>query len=82
MATLNDEQLCALHTLARNPGGSTEATLLDQGFTAVQLAWLVYVGLAKLRAGSRPKVFRLKITEVGRKAIAELPELLGKGERD
>ena len=38
MAALSDEQLRALRFLARHPGGCTEATLLKQGFTAVQLA--------------------------------------------
>jgi hypothetical protein len=33
MATLSDEQLHALRFLARHPGGCTEATLLEQGFT-------------------------------------------------
>jgi hypothetical protein len=45
--------------------------LLKQGFTAVQLGPLVYAGLAKLRGAGRPKVFRVKIPEAGRKAIAE-----------
>src|SRR5215471_10166898 len=40
MATLRDEQLRALRFLARHPGGCTEATLLKQGFTAVQLGYL------------------------------------------
>jgi hypothetical protein len=71
MATLSDEQLRALRFLALHPGGCTEATLLKQGFTAVQLGPLVYAGLAKLRGESRPKVFRVKITVAGRKAIAE-----------
>ena len=70
MATLSDEQLRTLRFLARHPGGCTEATLLRQGFTAVQLGPLVYARLAKLRGESRPKVFRVKITEAGRKAIA------------
>jgi hypothetical protein len=35
MATLSDEQLRALRFLARHPDGCTEATLLEQGFTAV-----------------------------------------------
>ena len=70
MATLSDEQLRALRFLARHPGGCTEATLLRQGFTAVQLSPLVYAGLAKLRGTGRSKVFRVKITEAGRKAIA------------
>jgi hypothetical protein len=39
-------QLRAMRFLARHPGGCTEATLLNQGFTAVQLGPLVYAGLA------------------------------------
>jgi hypothetical protein len=70
MATLSDEQLRALRFLACHPGGCTEATLLKQGFTAVQLGQLVYAGLAKLRGAGRPKVFRVKITEAGQRAIA------------
>jgi hypothetical protein len=46
MATLSDEQLRALRFIARHPGGCTEATLLKQGFTAVQLGQLVFTGLA------------------------------------
>ena len=71
MATLSDEQLRALRFLARHPGGCTEATLLEQGFTAVQLGYLVYAGLAKLRGAGRPKMFRVKIAEAGQRAIAE-----------
>ena len=70
MATLNDEQLRALRFLARHTRGCTEATLLEHGFTAGQLGYLIYAGLANLRGESRPKVFRVKITEAGRKAIA------------
>jgi hypothetical protein len=70
MATLSDEQLRALRFLARHPGGCTEATLLEQGFTAAQLGPLLYVGLAKLRGAGRPKVFRMKITAAGQRAIA------------
>ena len=70
MATLSDEQLRALRFLARHPGGCTEATLLKQGFTAVQLSPLVYAGLAKLRGTGRSKVFRVKITAAGQRAIA------------
>jgi hypothetical protein len=69
MATLSNEQLRALRFLARHPGGCTEATLLEQGFTVAQLGSLVYAGLAKLRGAGRPKVFRVKITEAGRMAI-------------
>ena len=71
MGTLTDDQLRALRFLARHPGGCTEATLLKQGFTAAQLGPLVYAGLAKLCRAGRPKVFRVKITVAGRKAIAE-----------
>jgi hypothetical protein len=52
----------------------TEATLLEQGFTAGQLGWLVYSGFAKLRRGggyTRAKEFRVKITEAGQRVIAE-----------
>jgi hypothetical protein len=41
MATLSDEHLRALRFLARHSNGFTEATLLDQGFTAGQLGYLV-----------------------------------------
>jgi hypothetical protein len=72
--TLSDEQLRALHFLARHRGGCTEEALLEQGFTAGQIGYLVFAGFAKLRtlAGrqSRPK-FVVKITASGRKAIAE-----------
>ena len=70
MATLRDEQLRALRFLARHPGGCTEATLLKQGFTTAQLGQLVYAGLAKLRGTGRSKVFRVKITAAGQRAIA------------
>jgi DNA-binding MarR family transcriptional regulator len=72
MATLTDEHLRALRFLARHPGGCTEATLLKQGFTTGQLGHLVYAGFAKLRrGGGYAKVFRVKITEAGQRAIAE-----------
>ena len=73
MATLSDEHLRVLRFLARHPGGCAEATLLKQDFTTGQLGWLVYAGLAKLRRGAgrtSTKVFRVKITAAGRKAIA------------
>jgi hypothetical protein len=74
MAMLTDEQLRALRFPARHRGGCTEAMLLAQGFTAGQLGWLVYSGFAKLRRGggsTNTKVFRVKFTDAGRKAIAE-----------
>jgi hypothetical protein len=61
MVTLTDEHLRALRFLARHRGGCTEEVLLAQGFTAAQLGWLVYAGLAKLRRGggfTSAKVFR------------------------
>ena len=69
MATLSDAQLRALRLLARHPGGCMEEMLLEQGFTAGQLGWLVYTGFGKLRrAGGymSAKEFRVKITEAGR----------------
>jgi hypothetical protein len=72
MATLSDEHLRALRLLALHPSGCTELTLLEQGFTTGQLGHLVYAGLAKLREGAgrtSAKVFRVKITTAGRKAI-------------
>ena len=70
-APLTDEQLRALHILARHPRGAAEAKLLEQGFTAGQLSPLVIAGLVNLRRGGRPTVLRVKITTAGRKAIAE-----------
>jgi hypothetical protein len=71
MAPLTDEHLRALRFLASRRHGYKEATLLKQGFTAGQLGWLVSVGLAKLRPGAGGKVPMVRITEEGRKAIAE-----------
>jgi hypothetical protein len=71
MATLTDEQLRALRFLAEHPSGCTEARLLANGFTAGQVGWLVSAGLAKLRGAGHSTVFRVKITKVGQKAIAE-----------
>jgi hypothetical protein len=74
MATLSDEHLRALRFLAGRRAGCTEEVLLEQGFTAGQLGWLVYAGLAKLRRGggfTSAKVLRVKITEAGQRAIAE-----------
>jgi hypothetical protein len=54
MGALTDDQLRALRFLARRPGGCTEATLLEQGFTAGQLGHLIFAGLAKLRGTRHP----------------------------
>jgi hypothetical protein len=58
--------------------------LLEQGFTAGQLGWLVYSGFAKLRRGGGPtstKAFRVKITAAGQRAIAATGAAR-EGERD
>jgi hypothetical protein len=74
MATLSDEHLRALRFLGQHRGGCAEVVLLGQGFTTAQLGYLVFVGLAKIRAvagrQNRPR-FAVKITAAGRKAIAE-----------
>jgi len=71
MPNLSDEHLRALRFLARHSNGFTEATLLKQGFTVGQIGYLVYAGLAKLRRVGPTKVFRVKITAAGRRAMAE-----------
>jgi hypothetical protein len=71
MVKLNDENRRALGILARHPHGCTEAMLFELGFTVDQLGNLVSFGLAKLRPAGRQKVFLVKITAAGRKAIAE-----------
>ena len=73
MATpnLSDEQLRALRFLARHRGGCAEMVLLEQGFTTAQLGYLVFAGLAKIRAVGGRHRFLVKITAAGRKAIAE-----------
>jgi hypothetical protein len=71
MPNLSDEQLRALRFLARHPNGCKGAMLIEQGFTAGQLGHLIFVGLAKLRPAGRRKVFLVKITAAGWKAIAE-----------
>jgi hypothetical protein len=68
---LSDEHLRALHFLALHPGGCTEATMLEQGFTVGQLNRLVIARLAKLRLGDGGKAFLVKITAAGQRAIAE-----------
>ncbi len=69
MPKLTDEQHRALRLLARHPHGCTEAELFEQSFTVGQLGHLVFMGLAKIRAGGRRKIFVVKITAAGRKAI-------------
>jgi hypothetical protein len=45
--------------------------LLEQGFTVGQLGQLVFSRLPKIRPAGRQKVFLVKITAAGLKAIAE-----------
>jgi hypothetical protein len=71
MAKLSDEQRRALRILARYPYGCTEAVLLEQGFTVAQLGELIFAGFAKIRAAGRQKVFLVKITAAGQRAIAD-----------
>jgi hypothetical protein len=77
MPELTDEQRRALRRLARHPDGCAEAELLVDGFTIGELTDLVIDGLAIGRVAriafdgrERPVVW-MKITEAGRKAIAE-----------
>jgi DNA-binding MarR family transcriptional regulator len=73
MAKLSNERRRALRILARHLDGCAEAVLLAEGFSIGQLAELALEGLAETRraqVGSRHRVW-IKITEAGRKAIAE-----------
>jgi hypothetical protein len=77
MVALTDEQRRALQLLAGSPNGCTEAILMAHGFHLAMLGKLAFDGFANVEAretmaGSRRmKVFWLRITEAGRKAIAE-----------
>ena len=67
----------ALELLADSANGCTEAIMLAHGFTPKVIANLVDAGLAtaegsQVHAGRRPvDVVRMRITEAGRRAIAE-----------
>jgi hypothetical protein len=75
--SLSAEQRRALEMLAGSPCGATKARLLGDGFTVDMLADLVREGLATaqretLRAGGREiRVERYRITDAGRRAIAQ-----------
>jgi hypothetical protein len=77
MVSLTPEQRRALRFLARHPDGCAEAELLVDGFTIGQLTDLVIDGLATGRVariafdGREKPVVWMKITEAGRKAIAD-----------
>jgi hypothetical protein len=68
----------ALELLEHKRDGCTEAIMLAHGFTADMLVELVTARLAiaqteRMVAGRRPvEVIRFRITEVGRRALAEL----------
>jgi hypothetical protein len=77
MVSLTHEQRRALRRLARHPDKCAEAELLVDGFTIGQLTDLVIDGLATGRVarmvldGREKSVVWMRITEAGRKAIAE-----------
>jgi hypothetical protein len=66
-----------LELLAASPDGCTEATMRAHGFSVDMLAKIVLAGLAsvsteRVLAGRQPiEVARLRITEAGRRALAE-----------
>jgi hypothetical protein len=73
MAKLTDERRPALRILAHHLDGCAEAILLAEVFLVGQLSELTLEGLAetqRAQVGSRHRV-RMKVTEAGRKAIAE-----------
>jgi len=63
--------------LAASPDGATEAILLAHGITVEMLADMVRAGLATAKAervvagGRSMEVVRVRITEAGRRALAE-----------
>jgi hypothetical protein len=66
----------ALELLASCRDGCSEAIMLTHGFTVAQMADLVRVGLASESAErvagiDTAEVARLRITEAGRRALAE-----------
>jgi hypothetical protein len=70
---LKPDQLRALSTLAGNPNGCTEATLIAQGFTVDSLVEVIEAGLVsamtkRVIVSQKPiEVKRLHITEAGRR---------------
>jgi hypothetical protein len=73
----NPDRRRALELLASCRDGCTEALMLPHGFTTPQLVELVRAGLAtatgeRVRAGkSEMEVARVKITDAGRRALAD-----------
>jgi hypothetical protein len=75
MAKLNDEQRAALRMLAASARGYSLTTLAAHGFAQEVLRDLVRAGCATVhRTAFGPgtaKILSLRITETGRKVIAE-----------
>jgi hypothetical protein len=77
MAKLNDEQRRALRLLASIPNGCTETLMLARGFEPSMLRKLLRDGLAAAEpyntsaGGKHVRVTLMRITEVGRLAIAQ-----------
>jgi hypothetical protein len=75
MADLTDTQRAVLRMLAKSPRGYALSTVMARGFTFAMLQDLVRTGFATTQRDavglSKTKVPHLRITEVGRKAIAD-----------
>jgi hypothetical protein len=74
MTRADDERRRALTFLADNPDGCTRANMLAWGFSLSLTASLIRAGLATdekpKQRGGRPLVARVRLTEVGRQALA------------
>ena len=74
----------ALELLASCRDGCTEAIMLARGFTIKQMVELTRAGLATAKAervvggGKTIEVARVRITEAGRRALAERPPQMTK----
>ena len=72
------ERRRALELLAASPDGCSEAIMLAHGFTVDFLVEFVRTGMATTRTervvsgGHAMEVARVRITEIGRRALAEL----------
>jgi hypothetical protein len=77
MAKLTDEQRRALRLLASIPNGCTETLMLARGFEPSLLRKLLRDGLAAaepyntLAGGKHVRTTLIRITDAGRKAIAQ-----------
>jgi hypothetical protein len=72
------ERRRARELLAASPDGCSEAIMLAHGFTVDFLVELIRTGMATTRterviaSGRAMEVARVRITEIGRRALAEL----------